>query len=226
MQPHLIWRTWITPVCDLSSHRLVVSSSHVGSSPNDARTSRPTHLRLLAQEQALSCPSFPSGPWCYPKSGAGPDWYWPTHWTSMQTSTDLSSLTPLTPVLNANNSLDFTAWEPEVGPSCCGLDSRCSCPSPLLQLTICCSAKKQCQGGNQLIFSPRLVAVCLLHNSFTETLSEQGHLPWTGGSIQHWLTPSHSSRRPERFEGKRRGRFVHMGDICGDRPSPHRQSVK
>ena len=82
---------------------------------------------------ALSCPSFPPGPWCYPKSGTGPGLvHWPTHWTSMQTSTDLSSLTPSVGTsLNANNSLNFTAWEPEVGPSCCGLGSRCSCLSPI-----------------------------------------------------------------------------------------------
>ena len=43
----------------------------------------------------------------------------------MQTLIRLVKFDTIDTRLNANNSLNFTALEPEVGPSCCGLDGRC-----------------------------------------------------------------------------------------------------
>ena len=58
------------------------------------------------------------------------------------------------------------------------------------------------------LFYPKLVAVCCMAASL-KTLSKQGHLPWTGGSISIGSHP-HIARigRPERFEVERHGRLT------------------
>ena len=126
MQPHLIWRTWITPVCDLSSHRLMLDP-HL----TTARKAAPHTSGCLHKKSSELSKLFP---WALvpPQKRHGP-------WTGTLANTldlhaNMNRLVKFDTIdtsLNANNSLNFTAWEPEVGPSCCGLDSRCSGLSPI-----------------------------------------------------------------------------------------------
>ena len=48
----------------------------------------------------------------------------------------------------------------------------------------------------------------MLHGSFIENSKLTRTPAMDGGFTQHWLTPSHSSHRPERFEVERHGRLT------------------
>ena len=149
MQPHLIWRTWITPVCDLSSHRLMLDPH-----PTTARKAAPHTSGFLHQNStelsklspwALVLPRKRHGPWTGTLAN--------TLDLHANIKTDLSSLTPSVGTsLNANNSLNFTAWEPEVGPSWCGLGSRCSCLSPITATHHLLQRQKAMTGWQSIIF--------------------------------------------------------------------------